>query len=67
MFCKRLLAVTTCSPIVRAGTTVAAFSRGMVLEPMTSRVADGARYIGVPESMMAPLGVKVCEPMMYCG
>ena len=32
---------------------------------MTRTVADGAREIGVPDRVIAPPGVRVCEPIMY--
>ena len=44
---------------------VAEESREMVLEPIMSAVAEGAREIGVPDIVMAPPGVSIWEPMMY--
>ena len=32
---------------------------------MTRAVAEGARETGVPDTVITPPGVRVCEPIMY--
>ena len=54
-------------PIVnKGGEGVGAGKRGMVLLPMTARVAPGARLIGVPDTVIAgDPGTSVWPPITY--
>lgn len=53
------------SPIIRGGWDVERVERGMVEEPTTRAVPEGARLMGVEEMVRAGApGVRVWEPMM---
>ena len=55
----------TCEPTVSGGGRIVEEPRGMVFEPMIRAVAEGTREMGVPERVMIPPGVSVCEEIMY--
>ena len=52
-------------PIVRVGSVVAPVTSCWVLVPMMRAVAEGARETEVPDIVIAPPGVRVCEPILY--
>ena len=64
-YCVALFAVKTCEPMVRGGGRLVEEPRGMVFEPIMRAVAEGVREMGVPERVMIPPGVRVCESITY--